>query len=61
MYPGKTEVVCNCPCSVHVDSETNMVDLCRQALENFALDTANSDDYRVSQLIMERGSECAQA
>lgn len=55
VFPGRVEVQTNY-CSVPVDTETNMMDLCRQALERFALDKANTDDYRVSQIVMERGT-----
>ena len=56
VFPGKVEVTTSY-CTVPVDNETNMMDLCRQALERFALDKANTDDYRVSQLVLERGGE----
>lgn len=57
VYPGRVEVNSGTAfCTVAVDSETTMTELCAQALDRFALDTANTDDYRLNHLVLERGA-----
>ncbi|XP_034253198.1 diacylglycerol kinase theta isoform X2 [Thrips palmi] len=57
VYPGRVEVNSGTAfCTVPVDSETSMTELCAQALDRFALDKANTDDYRLNHLVLERGA-----
>lgn len=58
MYPGRVEVNSGTAfCTVPVDNDTIMTELCAQALDRFALDKANTDDYRLNHLVLERGGE----
>lgn len=57
VYPGRVEVNSGTAfCTVPVDNETTMTELCAQALDRFALDKANTDDYRLNHLVLERGA-----
>ncbi|CAH0552914.1 unnamed protein product, partial [Brassicogethes aeneus] len=54
VYPGKLQVS-QAFCTVPVDSDTKVSDLIREALKRFDLEGYNSEDYRCSEVLLDRG------
>lgn len=56
VYPGKLQVS-QAFCTVPVDSSTTVADLIREALKRFGLQEFNCEDYRCSEVLLDRGGE----
>lgn len=57
VYPGKLQV--NVPfCTVPVHAGTTITDLIREALIRFGLSSLNPEDFRLSEILLDRGGEC---
>nr|CAH7752083.1 unnamed protein product [Callosobruchus chinensis] len=54
VYPGKLQVS-QALCTVPVDSNMTVGDLIREALKRFGLDDKNCEDYRCSEVLLDRG------
>lgn len=54
MYPGKLQVE-EPYVTVQVDNDTNVKELIREALNNFGLRDHEIDDYRCSEILLDRG------
>ena len=54
MYPGKLQVLEAC-CTVPVNRETTTADLIREALICFGLEDFKCEDYRLSEVLLDRG------
>lgn len=54
VYPGKLQVSQAC-CTVPVDSSTTVGDLIRESLKRFGLESFNCEDYRCSEVLLDRG------
>lgn len=54
VYPGKLQVT-DPFAVITVDINTNIKDLIVQALHRFKLDTVDADDYRLSEILLDRG------
>ncbi|KAG5891465.1 hypothetical protein JTB14_004410 [Gonioctena quinquepunctata] len=54
VYPGKLQVS-QALCTVPVDSNTMVGDLIREALKRFGLENYNAEDYRCSEVLLDRG------
>lgn len=54
VYPGKLQVS-QAYCTVPVDSSTTVSDLIREALKRFGLQDFNCEDYRCSEVLLDRG------
>ncbi|XP_074041087.1 diacylglycerol kinase theta isoform X7 [Leptinotarsa decemlineata] len=54
VYPGKLQVS-QALCTVPVDSNTSVGDLIREALKRFGLESYNAEDYRCSEVLLDRG------
>lgn len=56
VYPGKLQV--SEPFVViQVNLNTNIRDLIMEALDRFGLDRSNIDDYRLSEILLDRGGK----
>lgn len=56
VYPGKLQVS-QAYCTVPVDSSTTVADLIREALKRFGLQDFNCEDYRCSEVLLDRGGK----
>lgn len=56
VYPGKLQVS-QAFCTVPVDSSTTVSDLIREALRRFGLQDFNCEDYRCSEVLLDRGGK----
>ena len=54
MYPGKLQVS-QAYCTVPVNGETTTADLIREALVCFGLEDFKCEDYRLSEVLLDRG------
>ncbi|CAH1101865.1 unnamed protein product, partial [Psylliodes chrysocephalus] len=54
VYPGKLQVSQSL-CTVPVDSNTTVGDLIGEALKRFGLEDSNAEDYRCSEVLLDRG------
>lgn len=54
VYPGKLQVS-DAFGIISVDGNTTIKDLIVQSLERFKLDPADADDYRLSEVLLDRG------
>uniref|UniRef100_A0A6P7G6K9 Diacylglycerol kinase n=1 Tax=Diabrotica virgifera virgifera TaxID=50390 RepID=A0A6P7G6K9_DIAVI len=54
VYPGKLQVS-QAYCTVPVDSNTNVGDLISDALNRFGLEDSHAEDYRCSEVLLDRG------
>ena len=54
MYPGKLQVS-EAYCTVPVNWETTTADLIREALISFGLEDFKCEDYRLSEVLLDRG------
>ena len=54
MYPGKLQVS-QAYCTVPVNGETTTADLIREALICFGLENFKCEDYRLSEVLLDRG------
>ncbi|XP_075238198.1 diacylglycerol kinase theta [Lycorma delicatula] len=58
VYPGKLQVPIPF-CTVQVNGETTIDDLIREALKAFGLENLRSEDFRLSEILLDRGvTEC---
>lgn len=54
VYPGKLQV--NTPyCTVKVNAQTSITDLIKEALKQFGLENLHSEDFRLSEILLDRG------
>lgn len=56
VYPGKLQVS-QAYCTVPVNSGTTVSDLIREALKRFGLQDNNSEYYRCSEVLLDRGGK----
>lgn len=56
VYPGKLQVS-QAFCIVPVDSNTTVGDLIRESLHYFSLEDANCEEFRCSEVLLDRGGE----
>lgn len=54
MYPGKLQVS-EAYCTVPVNGETTIADLIRESLICFGLENFRCEDYRLSEILLDRG------
>ena len=54
IYPGKLQVS-NSFCIVPVTESTTIADLIKEAIKRFGLDNNNCEDYRCSEILLDRG------
>lgn len=54
VYPGKLQVS-QAFCTVPVDSSTTVADLIKEALKRFGLNDTKCEDYRCSEVLLDRG------
>lgn len=54
MYPGKLQVS-EAYCTVPVNGETTIADLIRESLIRFGLENFRCEDYRLSEILLDRG------
>ncbi|XP_049962542.1 diacylglycerol kinase theta isoform X3 [Schistocerca serialis cubense] len=54
VYPGKLQVS-EAYCTIPVNAETTIDDLIRESLGRFGLDNSKAEDYRLSQILLDRG------
>jgi diacylglycerol kinase (ATP) len=54
VYPGKLQVS-EAYCTVPVNWETTIADLIRESLIRFGLENFRSEDYRLSEILLDRG------
>ena len=54
MYPGKLQVS-QAYCTVPVNGETTIADLIRESLICFGLENLKCEDYRLSEVLLDRG------
>lgn len=56
VYPGKLQV--NMPyCTVKVNAQTSITDLIKEALKQFGLENLHSEDFRLSEILLDRGGK----
>jgi len=58
VYPGKLQVS-ESFCLVSVSETTTIADLINEALDKFGLQNFNCDDYRCSEILLDRGGTCS--
>lgn len=56
VYPGKLQVS-QAFCTVPVDASTTVADLIREAVKRFLLQDYECEDYRCSEILLDRGGE----
>ena len=56
MFPGKLQVATDF-CTIAVNAETTITDLIREALDRFGLDSSAHDEYRLCQILLDRGGK----
>lgn len=56
VYPGKLQVPVPF-CTVKVNAQTTITDLIREALKNFGLENLRIEDFRLSEILLDRGGE----
>lgn len=54
VYPGKLQVS-EAYCTVPVNGETTIADLIRESLIRFGLENFRCEDYRLSEILLDRG------
>lgn len=56
VYPGKLQVS-EAYCIIPVNAETTIDDLIRESVMHFGLENSKVDDYRLSQILLDRGGK----
>jgi hypothetical protein len=57
VYPGKLQEVQAQWCTVRIDSNTTIEDLTKLALDAFGMPDASAEDFRMSEVLLDRGGK----